>query len=83
MMYMWWGSPGYGPGMPFMMFLMPLFLLFFIGLIFLLLHRGKCPFYQRQEERSQFHKELIDEIRQLRQAVEKLTDKDNVPPGPS
>lgn len=69
---MWWGSSGYAWGMPFMMFLFPMFFLFCIGMMFFFFNRGRCPFGRRNHDDTHTDKELLEEIRKLRQDVEDL-----------
>ena len=66
-----WG----GGGMPFGMFLFPMFFLVCIGFMFFFFNRGGLTF--GCHSRGQVHndvtnRELLDEVRKLRQEVEEL-----------
>jgi len=69
---MWWGPMGYGWGMPFVMFLFPLFFFICIGIMFYFFRRGSCPFGYHNHDDAKTNKELLQEVRKLRQEIELL-----------
>ena len=70
---MWWGyPPGGGWGMPFGMFLFPIFFLIFMGFMFFMFSRGRCPFGSHVYNDAQANKDLLEEVRKLRQELEEL-----------
>jgi hypothetical protein len=75
MMCMWWGSPmANGWGMPFGMFLFPIFFLVCIGLMFYFFSRGRFPFgcCGHRSYNNVTNRELLEEVRKLRQELEVL-----------
>jgi len=66
---MWYG-PGWG--MPWGMFIFPLFFLICIGFMFYFLSRGSCPFGVHRSSNMDTNKELLEEVRRLRQEIEEL-----------
>jgi len=71
---MCWGPSMGGWGMPFGMFLFPFFFLICIGIMFYLFSR-RFPFGCHYNSDIQTNKELIEEVRRLRQEVEALKKK--------
>ncbi|WP_156784632.1 hypothetical protein [Thermosinus carboxydivorans] len=72
---MWWGHPMWGGwGMPLGMFLFSVFFLVCLGFMFYFFSRGGFPFgHGRDQVHSDVtNRELLEEVRKLRQEVEEL-----------
>ena len=68
---MFWGYPMWW-GMPFGMFLFPVFFLICIGCMVYFFSREIPPFGYRNYNDEQTNKELLQEVHKLRQEVEEL-----------
>ena len=68
---MWWGTAGNGCGMPFGMFMMPLFFLIIMGILFYTFNRGMNVF---ENHRSGSFSDKDDILKELREIKEELRD---------
>ena len=68
---MWWGTAGNGCGMPFGMFMMPLFFLIIMGILFYTFNRRMNVF---ENHRSGSFSNSDDILRELREIKKELRD---------
>ena len=68
---MWWGTAANGCGMPFGMFMMPLFFLIIMGILFYAFSHRKNEF---ESHRSGSFSDKDDILRELREIKEELRD---------
>ena len=68
---MWWGTAGNGCGMPFGMFMMPMFFLIIMGILFYTFNRRMNVF---ESHRSGSFSNSDDILRELREIKEELRD---------
>ena len=68
---MWWGTAGNGCGMPFWMFMMPMFFLIIMGILFYTFNRRMNVF---ENHRSGSFSNSDDILRELREIKEELRD---------
>ena len=68
---MWWGTAANGCGMPFGMFMMPMFFLIIMGILFYTVNRRMNVF---ENHRSGSFSNSDDILRELREIKEELRD---------
>ena len=68
---MWWGTAGNGCGMPFGMFMMPMFFLIIMGILFYTFNRRMNVF---ENHRSGSFSNSDDILREVREIKEELRD---------
>ena len=68
---MWWGTAGNGCGMPFGMFMMPMFFLIIMGILFYTFNRRMNVF---ENHRSGSFSNSDDILRELREIKKELRD---------